>query len=173
MLDISILLFLAVCAILGFWTGFVWQVIRLAGVVFAIYVGLLYGSVVARYLRAVGIELGATARNVLCPLGVTVLALLVCYLIAFLFRGAINTIKPEKADRVAGALFGLIKGALLVGVVSLVTVRGGGEGSRWRAHLVRSDLARATAYGVHVAEAILPAGLKKRIPGGGAFDWPE
>ncbi|MBA7698824.1 hypothetical protein ES703_107506 [subsurface metagenome] len=99
--DLAVILLLLLSAAIGFWTGFVWQIIRLVSVVVCIWVTVAYSPVVAESLSS---EVSYGARMLGSFVGVGLAALLVCYLLTFLVRDFINAIKPEMPDRILGAL---------------------------------------------------------------------
>ncbi|MHC4480847.1 MAG: CvpA family protein, partial [Planctomycetota bacterium] len=142
---------------IGFWTGFVWQLIRIASVVACIWVASLYCPVVASIL---GTRLTESVRLIASFAAVFVAGLMVCYLLGYLVRDAVNALKPQMADRVLGAAFGLFNGALVVGLFAFLVLEFGAEGSAVRTHVEQSRAASLMATGL---DHSLPDGLKRRI----------
>lgn len=105
---------------IGFYTGFAWQFVRIAGLVASLWVSWAYHPVMAQALPE---GIGEPARLIGGTFIVFVGSLLVCYLVAYLFRDIINALKPEMPDRLLGAAFGLLKVGLLIGVASFLAIR--------------------------------------------------
>jgi len=177
MVDATIITFLIVCGLVGFLSGFVWQAVRLVSVVLSIWLGRAYGYVVSDYLLLRGVQLSGFERFLLCPVGVFLVSLMACYMVAYLFRRPIDAAKPQTADRWVGAFFGLAKGVLLIGVAALIAVHGGGRDTGLRRAVGDSMLARGTAFAVFLVQSAardaLPPDVQEGIPRTDAFIWPE
>jgi membrane protein required for colicin V production len=120
MLDLIIIVFVLLSMAVGFWTGLVWQFVRIAGLVGSIWVSWLYYPAIADYL---GDSVPLEIRQVLAAAVAFAGALTLCYLLAYLFRGLINALRPQMPDRVLGAVFGMFRGVLVVGFVALLAIR--------------------------------------------------
>jgi membrane protein required for colicin V production len=105
---------------LGFWTGFIWQFVRIACLAASVWASWALYPTVADLLSA---NLAQPARNVIAAAAVFVAAMLACYLLTYLFHGLIDALKPEMPDRLLGAVFGLIKGVVLVGFIAFLLMR--------------------------------------------------
>ena len=105
--DVIILGIVLASAAIGFWSGFIWMLVLVVGMVACIWVTLVYHPVVA---RAFGSHFTQPMRLMGSAAAVFIGAILVCYLVAFLFRDIINALKPQLADRILGAVFGVILG---------------------------------------------------------------
>ena len=138
---------------LGFWTGFVWQFVRIAGLFASVWISWLYHPAVAQYLFPSASE---AVRNVLAAAAVFIAALMVCYLVAFLFHDLIDAVKPEMPDRVLGAAFGLIKGVMLVGFIAFVMMRFLPAGNQIRQSVADSRGAVAAANCVNAVLSVIP-----------------
>lgn len=111
-----------VAAAVGFWSGFVWQIVRLGNILAAFVVASHYYTAVAAGLRAPAQQASRLAFSyAFLFMGVMVVGYAVC----FVARAPINAIKPELSDRVLGAVLGLVKGLFLCGIVALVLLRHG------------------------------------------------
>ena len=108
--DIAVLVLMAITAVIGFWTGFIWQVIRIISVIASIWIALVYSPVVAGFM---GSRLPASMRDLISTAAVFLAAMLVLYLVGYLFRDVVNALKPQVTDRILGAAFGLFLGALV------------------------------------------------------------
>lgn len=161
--DIAVIVLLLVSAGMGYWTGFVWQLIRILSVAISIWVSWVYHPVIAGLL---GARLSGPAARVTSALGVFVVCLLACYLLAFLFRRVINTLRRESPARVLGAVFGLAKGALLIGVIAFGILQYAGEDNPLRVHVARSAGARCLARSVGAVLQVLPGRVGQKVRGG-------
>jgi uncharacterized membrane protein required for colicin V production len=177
MVSALIIVFLVICAALGYVTGFVWQAIRLTSVIACIWVAAAFSGDIAAFVEDVGEPLSPWVREFVVPLAVFIVALLGCYLVGFLFRGVINALTPKVADRFAGAFFGVLKGALVAGMVVLLAVHRGSEGSELHRAMARSIVAKGTAFAVYkvgsVAGYVLPSHFDESIRHhlGDRFEW--
>jgi len=179
MLTSALILFLIVCAVLGFITGFVWQAIRLLSVVVSLVGAFIFMGPVDTALAKTNTSLG-WGQSFIVPLAVFILILLACYVLSYLFHDAIDAFTPKRMDRFSGAFLGMVKGALVAGLVLLLAVQNIDEETRAGHILADCTLARGAAYTTYqvgsVIRFVLPGRLKRRIPrylGGGGFDWPQ
>jgi membrane protein required for colicin V production len=162
-IDIVVVLALIAGAALGVWTGFIWQVIRLFSVVASLWVSWMYHPILA---DALGANLSEPVRQIGSAITVFVGMLLLCYLISYLFRDLVNALKPQLPDRVLGGVFGLVKAALLVGVVAFLVLRYAGGDSEMRRHVEASRSAGAMAVGARTFLYFLPDAVQGDIAGG-------
>lgn len=119
-LDITLLIVLALGALLGARSGLVWQVARLVTFGVAFYVSIYYHGQAADLLRTYVSE---TSPFVLSALSYVVTFLgvyFVLYLVTLALQRALRATKLKTLDRVLGAGFGLLKVTLLVGAVLLL-----------------------------------------------------
>ncbi len=177
--DIMLGAFIAVCAAMGYMSGLAWQVIRVACLVLAIWLTMLYSAPMADIVRGDADSLSPTIQYVACPMGIFVALLLALYLVCHFMRDVIDGIKPKRFDRWSGALVGCLKGMLLVGLcVLLIMFSGVGERSEGlRGALGRSAVAKGSAFCAYRVERalvpVLPEGLGMHLPGVEGFDWPD
>jgi len=143
---------------LGFWTGFIWQFVRIAGLVASVWVSWLYYPTVSGYLSS---TVPLAVSDVIAAAAVFVATLMVCYLMAFLFHDLINALKPEMPDRLLGAAFGLIKGVMLVGFIAFVMLRFLPAGSGMRERVADSKGAVVAAGCVRTILRVLPGRLSR------------
>ncbi len=177
--DIVLGAFIAVCAAMGYMTGLAWQVIRVACLVLAIWLTMLYSAPLADIVRGNADALSPTIQYVVCPVGIFVALLLILYLVCHLMRDLIDGLKPKRFDRWSGALIGCLKGMLLAGLcVSLIMFSSVGERSEGlRGALAGSVVAKGSAYTEYLVECtiapLLPAEMGMHLPGSDGFDWPD
>lgn len=150
---------------LGFWTGFVWQFVRIAGLVASVWVSWLYYPTVAQFLPP---SVPESMRHVLGAAAVFVAVLMLCYLVAFLFHDVIDALKPEMPDRLLGAMFGLIKGVVVVGFIAFMMMRFLPAGNGIRQQVAESKGAVAAAGCVRAILSVLPDHLSSDMHAGQA-----
>ncbi len=160
--DVVVLVALLLGAVLGFWTGFVWQIIRLASVVVSLWITWIYHPMVA---DAMGSGLSEPTRQFASAIAVFAGMLLLCYLVTYLFRDLVNALKPQLPDRVLGGVFGLCKTALLVGVIAFLVLRYAGEDNEVRRHVEASPAADAAAFCARTFLYLLPDSVQRDIAG--------
>ncbi len=130
-----------VSAGLGFFSGFVWQILRIVGLVVAFWLAARFHSVVAGWFSP-QLTSHALAIAFACLfLGVVLAA----YVLMLIIRKPVDAMKPEFVDRVLGALFGVVKGLLVCGIVALVLFQYGARQSSVRRQVSASPSARFTA----------------------------
>ena len=118
--DFVILGVVLAAAAIGFWSGFIWMLVLVGSMVACIWVTLVYHPVVA---GALGAHFTEPVRLMGSAAAVFVGAILVCYLVAYLFRDIINALKPQLTDRILGAVFGVLLGVLLSAFFSFLVTR--------------------------------------------------
>lgn len=156
-IDIAILVLVGITAAVGFWTGFVWQVIRIISVIASIWAALVYRPVASSFLAG---RVPASYRDLACTLGVFVVAMVLCYLVSYLFREVVNALKPQLTDRILGAVFGLLLGALLGAFFAFSVLEFAEEDSRILVAVENSNGARL--MGRFLGHA-LPDGLREAV----------
>jgi uncharacterized membrane protein required for colicin V production len=171
--DVVVIVALLVSVGFGFWTGLVWQGVRLAGVAVSLWVAWLYHPALAGMLSG---ELVRDAPRLTAFAAIFFGMLLLCYLLSYLCRDALSAIRSKSedetggsalklADRVMGAVFGLVKATLVVGAVAFLALSYADEGSIWHTQIRRSNAAVATAL---CAEAFLrwtPPSVRRKVVG--------
>jgi len=169
-IDIVVVLALIAGVALGFWTGFIWQVIRLFSVVASLWVAWMYHPVLADALSA---DLSEPTRQIGSAITVFVGMLLVCYLISYLFRDLVNALKPQLPDRVLGGVFGFFKAALLVGVIAFLVLRYSDGDSEMRRQVEASQSAGMMAVGARTFLYFLPDKVQRDVVGGSEISFHD
>ncbi len=155
--DMAMMVMLMVGLVVGFWTGLIWQILFLVSLVASLFVSYVYHPTVADFL---GAEPGDSVRIIGSAVGVFLASLLACYLVTFLFRGLINALKPQLADRIMGAAFGAVSGALVVGVVSFFVLQYADMDGRARSYVEKSVGPNAMAVVVRAFVYVLPDDMR-------------
>ncbi len=117
-----------------------WQIIRLASILVALWLAWYYHPVVARQLAD---TLPPSVRHLGSATIIFACTVLLLYLLFHLLREPVNSLRPERPDRVLGAVLGLLKGALVVGLVALLILRYAEDNNRLRARVESSPVATA------------------------------
>jgi membrane protein required for colicin V production len=116
-LDITLLIVLALGALLGARSGLLWQVARIVTFGVAFYVCIFYHEPVAALLGTYLTGTSPLLLGVLSYVAAFCGVYLVLYSITLLLERALKASRLKTLDRVLGAGFGLLKTALLVGAV--------------------------------------------------------
>ncbi len=161
-IDLAIIAVLLLSIGLGFYSGFIWQILRIVSVVVSLWVAWVYHPYVAESL---GSSLSEPTRRIAGAILVFCGMLLVCYLVSYLFRDILNALKPQMPDRILGAVFGCCKGALLVGVVAFLVLRYAGNDSGLRRHVEESKAATAMAVCAETFLHLLPDKARQGVEG--------
>jgi len=119
-LDWIFVVVLAASLLIGAWRGLVFELISLAGWVVAFVAAQWFAADVGAWLP-MG-EADAAWRHVAGFACVFVAAMFACGLLAWLAKKLIEAVGLRPADRALGALFGLLRGALLLLALALVAL---------------------------------------------------
>ncbi len=161
--DLVVIAALLLGAGLGFWSGLVWQLLRILSVLLSLWAAWLLHPVVGGFVPATVDE--GTGRLVSAAV-IFAVALAACYAASFLLRGVVNALKPQLPDRVAGAVFGLIKAGLLVGVLAFLILRYADDESGIHRHVAASRGAQASAACVRTLLQVLPEQVRASLARG-------
>src|SRR4051794_38104309 len=119
-LDTAIVAILLVGAVLGFFTGFVWQLARIGGLFFSLYCSATLHEPASRMARDLLRDCDERIVSAAAYAVVFVLVFLGMYLMAMTLKAILRAADLENLDRIVGALFGLGKSALFVGLACLL-----------------------------------------------------
>jgi membrane protein required for colicin V production len=120
--DIVLILFLTLLTALGLWSGLVWQLYRIVSIVLAIFLSARFAQPIADAMGTAVIE-SERWRLFIAYIVVFILVVIACYLVGRLLKNLINKAKLGSLDIVLGGLFGLLKGALIAGVILCGVIR--------------------------------------------------
>jgi membrane protein required for colicin V production len=116
-LDITLLVILALGALLGARSGLLWQVARIVTFGVAFYVCIFYHEPVAGVLTPYLTGASPVVISVLSYVGTFCAVYLVLFGFTLLLQRALKAARLKTLDRVLGAGFGLLKATLLAGAV--------------------------------------------------------
>jgi membrane protein required for colicin V production len=116
-LDITLLVVLALGALLGARSGLLWQVARIVTFGVAFYVAIYYHEPVADLLKTYLTGTSPLLVSALSYAAAFCAVYLVLYGITLLLERALKASRLKALDRFLGAGFGLLKAALFVGAV--------------------------------------------------------
>ncbi len=158
-LDLVLLGVLLVSALVGLLRGLVFEVLSLAGWVAAYIAAQALNPLVAPMLP-IGAPGSALNLGIAFAL-VFVLALIACSLAARLVSALIRATPLSGLDRLLGALFGLLRGAvLLLAVATLVLLSPAKASPAWQ----QSQLAQVLAAALRELKPLLPDDLARHLP---------
>lgn len=155
--DIFLLGLLALCAILGFWRGFVSEVLAIAAWVIAIILARAFGGALAA--RMVFVD-AALLREIAAFVLILVVTLMASGMIRWALRGLLRAAGLGAADRLLGASFGALKAV----VIAMLLVLAGGltglsQAPWWR----EASLTAPLQVAVLATRPWMPAALAKRV----------
>jgi membrane protein required for colicin V production len=116
-LDITLLVVLAIGALLGARSGLLWQVARLVTFGVAFYVSIYYHEPIADLLGTYVTGTSPFLLSALAYVGSFLAVYLVLFAVTVAMEKALKASKLKALDRVLGAGFGALKATLLVGVL--------------------------------------------------------
>lgn len=163
-LDWVVLMLLAISAIAAFMRGLVRSLVALAGMVAAILLGALYAPrlavVFVRFIKPFAMA------QVVAFLAIALVVYLIAALIGRLLRGAVSAVGLGFFDRLAGALFGLVRGVLFLAALLI-------PAAPLLAHLAVAKTSFTLPYllqASHGISFVMPREFGQRIlPGNGWF----
>lgn len=159
-IDWTLLAILAVSVVAGLWRGLVFELMSLIGWVVAYVLAQMFSPQVAAHVP-VGAP-GSALHLGLAFVITFVAALIVWALLARLVQLAIHATPLTAIDRVLGAAFGLLRGAVLLLVIATVVAFTPAAHSRpWR----DSQGAAWLAVVLHGLKPVLPAEVARHLPG--------
>ena len=142
--DILVAGILLLSAVVGFCSGFVWQLVRILGVLAAYWVAASYHEMAVHYF---GGNMSEQTRMLLSYVAVFGGVLIGTYLLMFLFRRAI-TMNLETSDRLLGTALGLVKGFLICGIIVVGILRYDNQDGIMRQRIEESYLAKLSGSSV-------------------------
>jgi membrane protein required for colicin V production len=158
-LDLVLLGVLLLSAIVGIWRGLTFEVLSLIGWVVAYIAAQALNPVVVPMLP---IGTPGSALNHGAAFAITfILVLVIWSLLARLVRALIHATPLSGLDRFLGALFGVLRGAvLLLAVATLILLTPMKNSSSWQ----QSQLAQALTIALRGLKPLLPADLAQHLP---------
>jgi len=157
--DIVLLLVVAASVVLGLWRGLVFEVLSVLGWVLAFFVAQWYADTVAAWL-----PLGETAEPLRYAVGFAVVFVATAFAAAFvawLVRQGIAKVGLRPVDRVLGAVFGVLRGLVILLAVALVVhMTALKEQGAWRVSVGAGWL----AAGLHSVKGLVPVSIAQYFP---------
>lgn len=164
-LDTTILALLALGAILGAISGFLWQVARIGSLALAVYAAILLNDWVSSLIAdAILQEADPRIARGLAYLAVFLVVFVVLYQVIWLLDQWIQAVNLEPLDRLLGAGVGALKMGLLLAAICLGLTNYPNE--RTKAILDKSSLAPALASGMDAVLVAIPEEYKTELTAG-------
>jgi membrane protein required for colicin V production len=155
-LDFVVIGILVLSMLFGLWRGLIYEVLSLLGWPIAFVLSRLSATGIARWLPIEQEEMRVTAAYVL----VFIAALIVWAIVARLIAKLLKAMGSDWTDRVMGALFGILRGGLVVLVlVWLAGLTKAPEQNFWRNSLTSKTLENVALR----TKAWLPDSIAQRI----------
>jgi membrane protein required for colicin V production len=127
-LDIILALFLSYFAFKGFSNGFIVSIATLIGLVIGFYAATHFSEFTANWLKS---DLGLESSNIKLIAYIVTFAIVVVliFLLGRFLTGVVKTVGLGIVNRLAGAIFGIAKGALIVSFLFMFLSRIDSQGS--------------------------------------------
>ncbi|MCB1889017.1 MAG: CvpA family protein [Rhodocyclaceae bacterium] len=155
--DIVVIGLLAICAGLGFWRGFVSEVLAIAAWVVAIVLARLFTVPLAEQM--IFIE-GELVRQAAAFLAILIGTLMAGGILRWILRELLKAAGLGAADRILGAGFGVVKGLVIALVVVLLGgLTGVSQAGWWRQAVLTPPLETA----VLAARPLMPEAVANRV----------
>ncbi len=157
--DIAFGFALLISVLIGIWRGLIFEVLSLAGWIVAFVAAQMFGDEVARWIP-IGVR--GDALNHGAAIAITFFGtLLVWGLVSRVVRMMIRATPLSSVDRVLGAVFGVLRGAILALIVATVVLMTPAARSReWQFSLI-APLATSALKSM---KPYLPAQVIKHLP---------
>jgi membrane protein required for colicin V production len=156
--DILIIAIIAAGFLYGFFKGIISEVFAIAGLVIGFVVAMKYSFLIQPYLlRFIKGETAAVCMAFLLLFLLTAAGIIT---VGIFFKKAIRFIRLSWLDRWIGGVVGLVKGIIVVGLISLLIVTFFPEG---KSFMKQSMLGRHTITIVRIAVYLLPERFRKRL----------
>ncbi len=156
--DIFIIAIIAAGFLYGFLKGIISEVFALAGLVIGFLIAMKYSFFIQPYI------LPFVKKDVFALIISFILLFLlsasVIILIGIFFKKAIKFVHLSWLDRIVGGIFGIVKGVVIAGLISLFifAIFPGGK-----AFIKKSTLGRHTVNIVRIAIYLLPEEVQKKL----------
>lgn len=159
--DYTVIVIIAVSVLLGWWRGLMYEALSLAGWVAAYFMARWLASTVAIYIPAsVGTQ---SIREMIAFAGIFIATLMVSAIVAWVVSKLVKLAQLGWVDGFFGALFGLLRGGLLVLILVLLASRTSvTKESFWREARLSKPLETIAITG----SALLPDTLARHVGNG-------
>jgi membrane protein required for colicin V production len=163
-LDTLLLALIALGAILGFFSGFLWQVGRILTLVLALFATVASNDTASRFCQEQLLrDADPRVSQVVAYVAVFLLVYIVLYLATRLLYEGIRATELVVFDRLLGGVFGAGKMALVLGLCCLAAANyPHATAHEWMA---KSALAPAFANGIEHALVVIPDEYKENLRG--------
>lgn len=159
-IDWTLLAILAVSVMVGMWRGLVFELMSLIGWVVAYVLAQMFSPQVAAQLP-IGAP-GSALNQGLAFVVTFIVVLIVWALLARLVQMAVHATPLTAVDRLFGAAFGALRGALvLLAIATLVAFTPAAHSQPWR----ESQGAAWLAVVLHGLKPVLPVEVARHLPG--------
>ncbi len=164
-LDTPILVLLALGAVVGAWTGFLWQVARVFSLALSLYAAILANEVVANIFQETILK-GVDPRipQALAYVVVFIAVYLVLYQAVWLLDRLIRAVRLEPIDRLLGAVVGTCKIGLILAAVCLGLTTY--PHAKTKEAMEKSTLAPVLAEGMEMVLFVIPEEYKTELCSG-------
>jgi membrane protein required for colicin V production len=154
-IDWALVVTIGLSILLGVMRGVVRELFALAGWITGVLLALRFSEPLAAWLP---FELPLAARTTLVGLFIIVATLLLAALVAALLRAMLAAARLSLEDRILGGMFGVVRGAILIGLVVVLAIAAGAPRQSW---WEASTLLPWVQASVRFASPLLPQSLAR------------
>jgi membrane protein required for colicin V production len=161
-LDSTILALLALGAVIGAWTGFLWQVARILSLALSLYAAILANDGVSRLFQDSFLK-GVDERipHALAYVAVFLVVYVILHQLVWLVDRLIRAVRLEPIDRLLGAVVGVCKVGLVLGAICLGLTAY--DHPKSKEVMEKSTLASVLAEGMEMALFVIPEEYKSEL----------
>lgn len=150
---------LCISMVVGAWRGLVYEILSVANWIAAFVLAQWFGPAAAQWLPISGATEGV--RLVAGFVVVFVMALFAGGMLAFLIRKLVASVGLRPVDRVLGAVFGIVRGVVVVLALAVVVGMSPLRTSLW---WTESNGAQVAVVALHGFKPVLPEEFGKYLP---------
>jgi membrane protein required for colicin V production len=164
-LDSTILVLLALGALVGAWTGFLWQVARILSLALSLYAAILANDSVTRLFQDTFLN-GMDDRipHAIAYVAVFIVVYLILHQLVWVLDRLIRAVRLEPIDRMLGALVGMCKIGLVLAAICLGLTAYPHPSTR--EVMEKSTLAPVLAEGLEITLFFIPEEYKSELCSG-------
>jgi membrane protein required for colicin V production len=164
-LDSTILALLALGALVGAWTGFLWQVARILSLSLSLYAAILANDSVAKLFQDTFLK-GVDDRipHAVAYVAVFIVVYIILHQLVWVLDRVIRAVRLEPIDRLLGALVGACKIGLVLAAVCLGLTAY--PHPRTKEVMEKSTLAPVLAEGMEMVLFVIPEEYKSELCSG-------
>jgi len=156
--DILIIVIVAAAFLYGFMKGIISELFALAAFILGIVIAMKFSFLVQPYILC--FIKGNTAASIISFVVLFLLTAIIIIILGIFFKKAIKLSHLSWLDRIIGGIFGIVKGTIIAGVISLLifTFAPGGK-----SFIKKSTFGRYTISTARIAVYLFPKNIQQKL----------